>query len=161
LLAFFAAFGPLLFGDEATTLDFTQTRQGPSWDHLLGTDAVGRDILARILYGTRLSLGIGLGAAAPAFGLGTVMRAGATLLPGRGRSAFLRFIDTMISFPGLLKAIVIGVIVGIGAQSVILGIGVAGSFGFARTTSTLSLSIGGREYINAARVVGVKGRRLL
>jgi oligopeptide/dipeptide ABC transporter ATP-binding protein len=161
LLAFFAAFGPLLFGDQATTLDFTQTRQGPSWDHLLGTDAVGRDILARILYGTRLSLGIGLGAAALAFGLGILMGAGATLLPGRGRSAFLRFIDTMISFPGLLKAIVIGVIVGIGAQSVILGIGVAGSFGFARTTSTLALSIGGREYINAARVVGVKGRRLM
>jgi oligopeptide/dipeptide ABC transporter ATP-binding protein len=161
VLAFFAAFGPALFGDAANTLRFSEARQGVSWSHPLGTDNLGRDVLARIIVATRLSLGIALAAAAISFVVGVFLGASVTILPPRLRTTMLRFIDAMISFPGLLKAIVIGVIVGVGSGSVILGIGIAGCFGFARTTSTLALSVGGREYINAARVMGVRGRRLL
>jgi oligopeptide/dipeptide ABC transporter ATP-binding protein len=161
ILAFAAAFGPAIYGDEAETQDFSSVNLKPSWDHWLGTDGLGRDIFARIVVATRLSLEVALAAAGMAALLGITLGAVAALSRGRTRPALLRFIDSMISFPGLLKAIVVGVIVGVGTGSVILGIGIASSFGFARTTSTLALSVGGRDYINAARVVGVKPRRLL
>jgi oligopeptide/dipeptide ABC transporter ATP-binding protein len=161
ILGFFAAFAPALFGHAANTVDVTQIQQPPSWEHWLGTDRLGRDLLARILVATRLSLGVGLGAAGISLLLGGLMGISAAVLSPRLRTPLLRFIDGMIAFPALLKAIVIGVIIGIGAGSVVLGIGVALSFSFARTASTLALSAAGREYISAARVVGVGKRRLM
>jgi oligopeptide/dipeptide ABC transporter ATP-binding protein len=161
VVAFFAAFGPTLFGHAATNQDFSQLREPPGWPHLLGTDDVGRDILARILYATRLTLGIALAASGVAFVVGVTLGSVAAVLRTRSRSVVLRAVDTMISFPSILKALLIGTIIGVGTDSVILGIGIAGSFGFARTTSTLALSVGGREYVNAARVVGARGHRLV
>jgi oligopeptide/dipeptide ABC transporter ATP-binding protein len=161
VVAFFVAFGPALFHDAATKLDFASVSQKPSWEHPLGTDSLGRDTLARLLAATRLSVLTGLGAAALAIVSGVLFGAAAALAPLRLRSPMLRFVDAMVSFPSLLKAIAIAVIVGFGTGSLILGIGFAFAFGFARTTSTLALGVGGREFILAARVVGVRGRRLL
>src|SRR5262249_16948186 len=147
---FFAAFGPMFFEHDAMTQDFSALNLGPSWAHPLGTDGLGRDIFARVVVATRLSLGIALAAGGMACVLGMTLGAVAALSRGLARSAQLRFIDSMISFPSLLKAIVLGVIVGVGTGSVILGIGIATSFGFARTTSTLVLSVAGRDYLQAA-----------
>jgi peptide/nickel transport system permease protein len=161
LLAFCVILGPPLFTHAATTSDFTQSLARPSWHHLLGTDSLGRDIMAQVIVASRLSLEIGVAAAGLAFAVGVFLGSVTTVLAPRWRSVVLRFIDLMLSFPGLLIAITIGVVVGLGAKSVILGIGIAGSFGFARTTSTLALGVGGREYLHAARVVGVRRGRIL
>jgi oligopeptide/dipeptide ABC transporter ATP-binding protein len=102
-----------------------------------------------------------LAAAGIALGVG-VLLGGLTAIAGRwARPVLLRAIDTLLSFPAILTAIFVGTILGIGVSSAIVGVGVALSFSFARITSTLALSIGGREYVNAARVLGVRGPRLL
>lgn len=161
LLIFAAVFAEPLFLDRATALNFAVAGQGPSASHLLGTDELGRDILARILVAARLSLLLSLIATSIGAGLGITMGALAASLPQRLRSIALRAIDALIVFPGILIAIVIGAIIGRGSLGAVLGVGIAGSFAFARVASTLTLGIGGRDYVAAARVLGLKPARIL
>jgi peptide/nickel transport system permease protein len=156
-----AGFAPLLFLDRATALNFAVAGQGPSPSHLLGTDQLGRDILARIIVATRLSLLLALAATGIGAGLGIPMGALAASLPHRPRSIALRAIDALIVFPGILIAIVIGAILGRGSLGAVLGVGIAGSFAFARVASTLTLGVGARDYVAAARVLALNPARIL
>ena len=150
---------PIIWGPAANVLDVAAAYQNPSLAHWLGTDGLGHDILIRLLVGTRLSIGIAAAAAGLGAAIGIPAGIGAAVLPGRARSVALRAIDTMIAFPGILIAIFIGAILGPGVSSAVLGVGIATSFGFARVVSSLAMSVGGREYIAAARVVGVRAPR--
>jgi oligopeptide/dipeptide ABC transporter ATP-binding protein len=152
---------PQLLGVPAKTLDVGNGGQNPSAAHLLGTDALGRDILARLLVATRLSIGLAFAAAALGALIGIPAGAGAAILSPRLRPIALRTIDTALAFPGILVAIFIGAIVGPGILGAALGVGIAISFSFARVSSALALSVGGRDYIAAARVLGIRGPRLL
>jgi oligopeptide/dipeptide ABC transporter ATP-binding protein len=160
LIVVVAIAGPLLFSEQADRLDTAAAYQAPSGEHLLGTDAVGRDILARLIVGARLSVLLGLGATTIALVLGTTLGLSAALAGPRLRAFLLRVIDTLLSFPGILTAIFVSVVLGVGATGAMIGVGIAGSFTFARITSTLALSTAGRDYISAARVVGVSRHRL-
>lgn len=153
--------GPPLWGQSAGIFDLMQANQNPSVHHWLGTDQLGRDIGFRIIVATRLSIGLALATAALGAVLGIPGGIGASLLPSRARSVALRAIDALLAFPGILIAIFIGAIVGPGALGATLGVGIALSFFFARVSSALAMSIGGREYIAAARVIGVRGPRLM
>jgi oligopeptide/dipeptide ABC transporter ATP-binding protein len=152
---------PLLLSGPATQINTLDIYASPSSHHLLGTDSLGRDVLARVLVATRLSLEVGALAALVAFVLGVALGVVIVGSGGRARSVLLRAIDTGIAIPGLLLALLIATIIGVGVESVVLGIGIAGSFGFARITSTLSLSVAGREYVQAARTMGIRGWRLV
>jgi oligopeptide/dipeptide ABC transporter ATP-binding protein len=147
--------GTTLFGHDALAVDVLSANQGPSGAHPFGTDELGRDILARIVVGTRLSLGLSLIAAAIAAVLGIPLGALSALLPPRYRSVLLRGIDTMLAFPEILIAIFIGAIIGPGIEGATLGVGIASCFSLARVTSSLALSVGGKDYMAAARVLGV------
>jgi oligopeptide/dipeptide ABC transporter ATP-binding protein len=152
---------PIVFGPSTLTLNFSQTNENPSLQHLLGTDRLGRDVLLRVLIATRLSLLLALAATTLAAVLGIPAGAGAALLPGRLRAVALRAIDTMLAFPALVVALFIGAVLGSGSGPAALGVGIALSFGFARVASTLALSIGGRDFIQATRALGISGPRLL
>ena len=152
---------PLLLNGPATKINTLDIYASPSSHHLLGTDSLGRDVLARVLVATRLSLEVGALAALVAFVLGVALGVVIVGSGGRARSVLLRTIDTGIAIPGLLLALLIATIIGVGVKSVVLGIGIAGSFGFARITSTLALSVAGREYVQAARTMGIRGWRLV
>lgn len=156
-----AMLAPLLLGAQARVFDVMQAGQNPSAAHLLGTDQLGRDILIRVMVATRLSIGLALAAALLGALVGIPAGAGAAILTPRLRSVALRAIDALLAFPGILIAIFIGAIVGPGAFGATLGVGIAISFAFARVASALSMSVGGREYIAAARVLGIRGPRLL
>ena len=161
LIALVATFAPVFLGDRAERQDFNHPYEQPSWDFLLGTDSLGRDIFVRLLVATRLSLLAALAAAGIGLLIGVTLGG---LVPVVGtwlRRIILRFIDTMISFPAILIAIFIGAILGPGTDSAIIGVGVAISFSYARVTSTLAMSVGGHDYINAAKVLGVRGPRLM
>jgi oligopeptide/dipeptide ABC transporter ATP-binding protein len=161
-LAVVAAIAPEIWRVVADTQNFTVAgNQPPSWHHLLGTDQVGRDVFLRLLVATRLSLQVALTSAALALSLGIVIGTTAALSGPRLRPILLRVIDTLLSFPSLLTAIFVSVIIGQGRTGATVAVGVALSFGISRITSTLALSVGGREYINAARVLGVRGPRLM
>jgi oligopeptide/dipeptide ABC transporter ATP-binding protein len=152
---------PFFLQDAANELHVTEQNQGPSWSHPLGTDQIGRDTLARTLLAGGLSLKIALGAAAVSFMIGMTLGVASAVVGRRTRPFIQRFIDTMIAFPALILVIFISIITGTGVFGIILGVGIGGSFGFARLTSTLALSIGGRDFISAARVLGVRRLRLM
>jgi oligopeptide/dipeptide ABC transporter ATP-binding protein len=152
---------PILAGPAARLVDVTQASQNSSAHHWLGTDQLGRDIGLRIIVATRLSIGLALAASSLGALIGIPWGIAASVLPPRARSVALRTIDTLLAFPGILIAIFIGTIIGPGSLGAALGVGIAASFAFARVSSALALSVGGREYIAAARVVGVRGPRLM
>ena len=161
LLVAVAIVAPMIWAADAIGLNLLQTTQNPSSHHLLGTDPLGRDILLRIVVATRLSIGLALAAAGLGALIGIPAGIVASVLPATGRAIALRAIDTMLAFPGLLIAIFIGAIVGPGAVGAGLGVGIAISFSFARVSSALAMSVSGREYVAAARVVGVSPARLM
>lgn len=156
-----AVLAPGQLSDRATEQRFDRVTEGPSAEFLLGTDQLGRDILAQLLVATRLSLEIALASSVVALVVGVVLGGSTALAKGVVRTVLLRVIDTLISFPALLITIFFAVILGAGTTGVLLGVGLAFSFPFARLVSNLAMSIGGREYINAARLVGVSRGRLL
>lgn len=160
ILLLIAIVAPLVFGESARTLDLSQANQNPSWQHLLGTDRLGRDIFLRILTATRISVGAGLAATAIASVIGIPLGVAAGLSSGASRIVMLRAIDTLLAFPIIVVALFVDVIMGSGGRSATLGVGFALSIPFARVASTLSMSVGAREYIQAARVVGVSTARL-
>lgn len=151
---------PIVLANQSATFDILQANQNSSAHHLLGTDRLGRDILVRIVVATRLSIGLAFAATAIGAVIGFSFGAIAAILPPRIRPIALRTIDTLLAFPPILVAIFVGAIIGPGAVGATVGVGIAISFQLARVASTLALSVGGREYIAAAKVIGVKGPRL-
>ena len=156
LLAVAAIVFPMVFGAESHRLNYEIANQTPSGSHLLGTDGLGRDILTRIAVGTRLTLLVSLAATGIGAAIGTLLGGIAPILPRFARTVLLRAIDALIAFPALLIAIFIATILGPSATTVAIGTGVGLSFSFGRITSTLALSVGGREYIATARVLGIR-----
>jgi len=153
--------GPKMLGAYASVIDVNVSRQNPTWHHLLGTDALGRDILSRLIVATRLSISLGLAAAALGALIGIPFGSMAASLNPRPRSVVLRLLDVLLAFPALLVAIFVAAIVGPGILGALIGIGIPISFQFARITSALTLSVRGREYISAARVIGVSRLRVV
>ncbi len=158
-----AIMAPLLLGRAASEFDFNSVAAAPTFKHPLGTDQLGRDVLARLLVATRLSVGMGLLAEVLAFTVGIPLGALTALIGARWRTVLMRVIDTMIALPGLLVTIYLITILGprLGLLGLAVGLAVPGAFRAARVVSTLSLSIAGRDYLAAAHVVGVRTPRLL
>ncbi|MGQ0548530.1 MAG: dipeptide/oligopeptide/nickel ABC transporter permease/ATP-binding protein [Armatimonadota bacterium] len=161
LLIALAIAGPVVWGSRARHIDVTRSQEAPSPDHLLGTDRLGRDILARTLAAARMSLGLALAAAATAALIGLPFGALITLLGHRVRNIGLRVIEVLLAFPPILLAIFVTAIIGPGAGGAVLAIGIAFSPYFARLANTLASAAVGREYVASARVIGVRPHRLL
>jgi peptide/nickel transport system permease protein len=163
LLLAVALLAPVFLSGAANQFDFNAVSAPPSLHHPLGTDQLGRDLLARLLVATRLSVGMGLLAEGLAYVAGVPLGALTALLGARTRPVLMRIIDTMIAFPGLLVTIYLITILGprLGLLGLAVGLAVPGAFRAARVVSTLSLSIAGQDYLAAARVVGVRWPRLM
>jgi len=156
-----AIVGPVLWSDDAARLDILAASQGASRAHPLGTDALGRDILYRVLVATRLSVTLALLAACLGASIGIPLGAIPTLVGGRVGKLVTGVINLSVAFPTLLVAIFVAAIVGVGARGAIAGIGFAIAPYFARLSQTLSSSVAGSDYLAAARMLGVRRTRLL
>ena len=154
LLVLVAILAPLIFGDAASALG-TRYRQGPSSGHLLGTDELGRDVLARALVATRLTLIMALGATAIAVIAGVLLGGIVWLFPPVPREVVLRVIDATVAFPPLILALVVAAILGPGSLSALTAIGIAGIPGFARLTTNMVGAVVHREFVTTARLLGV------
>ena len=121
---------------------------GPSPEHWAGTDNLGRDILARVLVATRLSVVLALSATAVAVGVG--LAAGLRAHAGRPSLGGLLIgaVNIAVAFPGLLLALFFAVIFGVGAMGAVLAIGLAGAPAFARLCQTLIAGVGERDFID-------------
>ena len=127
---------------------------GPSFAHPMGTDELGRDLLARIIFGSRLSISIGLTTALIAFLIGTTYGATAGYLGGKVDSWMMRGIDIAYALPDLLVMILIGLMVGRGTQGILISLGLVSWMGTARLVRAQFLQLKNEEFIEAARAQG-------
>lgn len=151
---------PLLLEEEATALSGA-ARAHVSAEHWLGTDALGRDVLARTLFATRLTLLMTLAATAIAAVTGILLGTGVWVSGRRVRELGLRLIDVMISYPALILALVIATVLGTGPTASVLAIGLGGAPAFARLTANMAASVAQRDFVTQARLMGVPPYRVL
>lgn len=156
-----ALIGPRLWPQDPLKQNYTLRYATPSAEHPLGTDGLGRDVVARVLLGGRISLGIALSATALALLLG--MTTG--LLAG-GRGSWLdivltRLSDTLLAFPGFLLVLLVVVILGNGATQTILALALGGTPTFFRLARGYTRSILGSEYVTSAVALGATQIRIL
>ena len=133
----------------------------PSQEHLLGTDEFGRDVLSRVLWGTRISLTVGILSIGLGLLIGTAMGTIAGYRGGIVGSMIMRLVDVLLSFPVLISGILVVAILGPGMEKLILTIGIVFVPRFARLAYGPTLAIKEREYVYSARVIGVGNLRML
>jgi len=166
------AFGPLLWQVPINDIDFSAHLDGPSWNHPFGTDDLGQDLLARMLYGGRISLAVGLAAMLVAIIVGTAIGAVAGMSRGSIDAALMWLTDLFLSLPPLpLLLLVIYLfreslkqLVGPELGTFILIVAVIGGFRWmqvARLVRAQFLSLREKEFVEAARALGMSGLRLV
>ena len=128
--------------------------QGPSTSYLLGNDEMGRDLLSRLMYGARLSLGIGLAATTLDVMVALLIGGTSGFLGGKFDLAMQRFVDAWIAFPGLLILLTVMSITGRGVPQMILVLGISGGIGGSRLLRGSVIGIKENDYFLAARAVG-------
>jgi peptide/nickel transport system permease protein len=139
-------------------LDNTLAR--PDRTHLLGTDNVGRDVLSRVIWGTRVSLVAGFGSVVIAVLAGGLLGLLAGYAGGRIDGLVMRMMDAVLSFPPLVLALALGAVLGAGLTGVVIALGVVYTPTFARLMRGQVLAITAREYVDAARALGAPGWRI-
>lgn len=156
ILLFVAAAAPLLAPyDPAARI--AQPFASPSWDHPLGADDVGQDILSNLIFGTRISLAMGIAAAAAATVTGTLVGLTSGYSGGLVDAALMRVVDVALSLPFLPLMIVIGVFLGPGLSTEILVISGVIWAGAARELRSQALSINRRDHVRAVQSMGASG----
>ena len=143
---------------DQTSTDFLA---GPSSQHLMGTDELGRDLLSRIVYGARLSIAIGLTTAAVAFVIGTTYGAISGYFGGKIDTLMMRGVDIAYSLPDLLVMILIGVLLGRGTIGILIALGLVSWMGTARLVRAQFLQLKNEEFIEAARAQGQSGLNIV
>jgi oligopeptide/dipeptide ABC transporter ATP-binding protein len=161
ILVFLAVAAPTIWGHSANSNDIAAINGGPSRGHLLGTDGLGRDVLARVLVATRLSLELAVEATLIGTVGGVILGSLPVVAGRRVRRLLVGFVNLTVAFPGLLLALFLAVVFGIGAKGAVLAIGVATVPFVARLTYNLSASVSSADYMSAARILGVRRHRLL
>ncbi|NLX35874.1 MAG: ABC transporter permease [Chloroflexi bacterium] len=156
-----AVFAPLLAPYDPIAQTLTLRRQPPSLAHPLGMDDLGRDILSRIIFGTRRSLQVGVLSVGLAIVVGMLIGALAGFVGGWLDTVTMRFMDVMLAFPALLLAIAIVTILGPGLMNMLYAIGIVSIPAYARIVRASVLSIKQQDYILAARMLGVRNLRIL
>lgn len=135
--------------------------QPPSRAHIMGTDEVGRDIFARVIYAGRISLTIGLVAVAISVGIGTMIGALAGFYRGWTDTLLMRFTDLMLSIPSVFLLIALAVFLGPSVRTIIIVLGLLSWMPLARIIRANFLSLREKEFIEAARCIGASNASLI
>jgi len=133
----------------------------PERSHLLGTDEYGRDVLSRVIWGTRISLTVGFFSVLLGMVLGTAMGVAAGYSGGLTDSIIMRVVDVLLSFPTLITGILIAAILGSGLVKLIITIGIVFAPRFARMAYGPTLAAKEMEYVSSAKVIGAGTFRIL
>ena len=154
ILIFVAIFADVLTPYPYDKLNLVDRMQGASARHLLGTDQLGRDLLSRLIYGARLSLGVGLAATAVNVVVALLIGGTSGFLGGKLDLGVQRFVDAWMAFPGLLLLLTIMSIAGSGLLQIIVVLGIAGGIGTSRVVRGAVIGIKENDYFLAARAIG-------
>jgi peptide/nickel transport system permease protein len=152
---------PVIAPYDPNAIDVNSMNHTPEPGHWFGTDYVGRDVLSRVLYGGRVSLPAGLGVIAIGFGCGVPLGLIAGYARGLGGELIMRLMDALLVFPGILLAIGVVAILGVGLRSAVIGVGIAITPGFARLARGSALAAREQDYVLAARGVGLGHTRII
>ena len=151
-----AIFAPLLTRYSFDEMDLMNRLSAPSAAHLCGTDEGGRDILTRMFYGSRVSLLVGVVPTILSMVIGAVLGAAAGFLGGKADAVIMRLADIMLAFPSMLLAMVIMYVLGDGLINVFLTLALVNWASVARIVRSETLRLKEMDYVDAARVIGVK-----
>ena len=160
-LVLIAIFAPLLSPYEPSAQKISDRLQGPSGEHLLGTDDIGRDLLSRLFFGTRIALGVALPAVLGALLVGLVVGTIAGYLGGRVDNVLVVAMDTVQAFPAVILALALLAVLGPSLRNVIIVIAVSFAPGYARVARALVLATKENAYIEAERALGAGGGRIV
>ena len=177
-----AVVGPYLLPYRYDQQQYESVRSGPTWEHLMGTDELGRDVLARLVFGARISLTVGIVVQAVILLIGVPIGIFAGYTGGKVDTLLMRLVDVLYALPNLLFVIVImtflrgtmeadpgGIWRGItwldgrtgGLIGVYIGLGLIGWLTVARVVRANALSLRHKEYVEAARSIGATDRRVM
>ena len=161
VLAIGSIFAPWIAFHEPNFVDLQSIKQPPSTSHILGTDHAGRDVFARLLFGSRVTLGIAAVALLIGAAIGTLVGLVSGYVGGWVDNLLMRFTELVMTFPTFFALIILVSIMGPSVFNIMLVIGVLGWPGLARLVRGQVLSLREMEYITAARVIGAGDSRLL
>jgi peptide/nickel transport system permease protein len=156
-----AVVGPLVVAADPATQELALRLQGPTRAHPLGLDELGRDILARLLAGARLSLLVGLSVVSVSATIGLTVGSIAGYFGGRLDDLLGRAMDILLAFPGILLAIALVAVLGPSARNVILALCAIGWVSYARLVRGQVLKVRELEYVQAARALGAPAARVI
>ena len=160
-LVLLAIGAPWVARQDPYTVDLRAYRNPPTTGHILGTDSSGRDVFARLLYGARISLSVGVVAVSVYTALGLILGSLAGYYGGWVDSLLMRLADVVMAFPSLVLIITIASVVGPSIYNVMLVIGLLGWPPIARIVRGMFLSLRKREFVVAAQASGVGSPRLI
>ena len=146
---------------DPNAMDFSARFAPPSAEHLLGTDDFGRDLLSRVLVGSRLTLFVGVVAVGIALTLGCTIGALSGYFGGWLDEVLMRLVDVFYAFPAILMALLLAAIYGEGTLTAMIAIGVATTPLFARLMRSSVLSVKNQDFVEAGRALGASGPRVL
>ena len=156
-----AILGPLVSPHEPSAQDLARRLEAPSLQHPFGMDELGRDILARILAGARISLLVGLAVVTVSSLAGMALGSAAGYFGGRIDDLISRVIDVLMAFPGILLAIALVAVLGPSLTNVVLALSIIGWVGYARLVRGQALRAREFEYVQAARALGAGASRII
>jgi peptide/nickel transport system permease protein len=161
LMVLTALLAPVLAPFDPSVQNTARRLEGPSDEHRLGLDDLGRDVLSRILYGARISLRVGFSVVLIASAIGIILGAISGYFGGKVDTVIMRICDILLAFPGILLAIALVAVLGPSLNNVILALATIGWVGYARLVRAQVLKIREMEFVTAARALGAKSYRVI
>ena len=157
LIILIAVFAPVVTGGiDPTTGSLTEALKAPSSEHIFGTDKLGRDVFARVIYGARVSLVAAFAVVILSFVIGTIAGVLAGYFGKAVDAVIMRIADMMIAFPGMILAIAVAGILGASIRNAVIAVALVTWPKYARLSRSLVLKIRDRDYVSAAIVTGSK-----
>ncbi len=160
VLVLAAVTAPIVAPYDPNAMDYDMIGE-PSWAHPLGTDDLGRDLLSRLIYGTRISMFVGISTVAISLLIGIVLGVVGGYYGGWFDAIIMRYIDLQWAFPNFIIAVYLVAVFGTGLSNVIVAISLAFIDDFARIARGMVLTIREEQYVDAARTVGASDSRIM
>jgi peptide/nickel transport system permease protein len=161
LITLVAIFAPFIAPHDPLDQSVRDRLAPPSWDYPLGRDDKGRDILSRVIFGTRIALMVGVFSVILGGVLGTLIGVTAGYFGGKVETVLMRITDILLAFPDLITGLLVLAVLGPGLEKMILAIGLTIAPRFARIAYGPTLAIKEKEFIDAAKALGANSGRLL
>jgi len=161
LMVLIAVFCPLITKHDPYQINLAEAYEPPSWNHPFGTDSNGRDVFSRVLYGTRISISVGLVSAGLASLIGVVIGSVAGYFGGKIDSLLMRFVDLVLSFPSFFLLLMVIAMLEPNIYNVMVVIALTSWPGIARLVRAEVLSVRERDYVLAAKALGLPEGRIM